>query len=60
MAKALCIIALAISTLLLLVFLLDFIAGIPFGRASLLADVGFLIACGGIGAWSFLSLREQR
>ena len=42
--KVLCIVSLVIAGLLTLVFLLDLILGIPFGRASLVLDILFLIS----------------
>lgn len=41
--KVLCIVALVIAGLLTLVFLLDLILGIPFGRASLVLDILFVL-----------------
>ena len=60
MPKALCIIALSIFALLLIVFLLDIVAGVPFGRASMLTDIGFIICSVGLGTFSFFCLRQQR
>lgn len=41
--KVLCIVSLVIAGLLTLVFLLDLALGIPFGRASIVLDVLFVI-----------------
>ncbi|MDO4587001.1 MAG: hypothetical protein Q4C95_06840 [Planctomycetia bacterium] len=60
MPKALCITSLSISALLFIVFVLDIVAGIPFGKADFLMDLGFIICSGGLGTLSFLSLREQK
>ncbi|MDO5554018.1 MAG: hypothetical protein Q4G68_09660 [Planctomycetia bacterium] len=60
MPKALCIIALSISILLFILFGLDLIAGIPFGKADMKMDLGFLVCSGVLGALSFLSLRQQK
>ena len=60
MPKILCIASLALSCLLLLVFLLDLVAGIPFGKASMIMDLGFVVAAGILAAFSFLTMKEQR
>lgn len=60
MPKALCIIALSISILLLILFGLDLIAGIPFNKADVKMDLGFLACSIGIGVLSFLCLRQQK
>ncbi len=60
MSKALCILSLAITAILLLVFLLDLLAGIPFGRVNTMIDIGFIIACGGLGTLAFFLFRKQK
>ena len=60
MPKVLCIIALAISCLLLLVFLLDLAIGVPFGKASLIMDIGLIASSAIIAFLSFATLKEQR
>lgn len=60
MPKILCIISLALSCLLLLIFLLDLAAGFPFGKASATIDIGFMVAAAILGVFSFLTLKEQR
>jgi uncharacterized membrane protein (DUF4010 family) len=42
MAKILCMVGMAISALIFLVFLIDLAAGFPFSRYSILLDVCFL------------------
>ncbi len=60
MGKVLCIVAMALSALLLLVFLLDLTIGVPFQRAALIMDIIFLIASGTVGTLSFFNLRQIR
>lgn len=60
MPKALCIIALSISILLFILFLLDLVAGVPFGKADLTMDICFILCAGGLGTLSFLCLRQQK
>ena len=60
MSKALCIVSLAIFALLLIVFLLDMVAGIPFGRANMAMDLGFVISCAGLGTLGFFVFRKLK
>ena len=60
MGKVLCIIAMVISTLLLLIFLLDAAAGIPFHRANIVFDIIFIVVAAMIGVLSFFSFRQVR
>ncbi len=60
MSKFLCIASLALSGLLLLVFLLDLSIGIPFNRVSFVMDIGFAVAAAIVATLSFLTLRELR
>lgn len=60
MPKALCIAALVISCFLILVFLMDLAAGVPFGKANLLMDIGFIVSSTILAVYSFLTLRELR
>jgi len=60
MPKILCIASLALSCLLLLVFLLDLAIGVPFGKASMIMDLGFIVATGIVAAFSFLTMKEIR
>ena len=59
MAKALCILGTAISILVLVVFGLDLLTTIPFGRAAMMLDIGFLISAAILGYLSYTTLREQ-
>ena len=59
MAKALCILGLAISSLILIVFGLDLVMNTPFNGVNKMMDLGFVI-CSGILAWlSWSTFREQ-
>jgi hypothetical protein len=59
MPKALCILGLVISVLLFLVFGLDLLTSIPFGRGAMVMDIGFLVAAAIVGYLSFMTMREQ-
>ena len=59
MTKFLCIIGLAISGLLLLFFGLDLATGTPFGGASKMMDIGFVVCSGILGYLSWTTFREQ-
>lgn len=59
MPKALCIVGSIIAVFLALLFGLDLAIRIPFGRNSLLMDVGFLVCSLLLGTISWLTLREQ-
>lgn len=61
MPKILCIISLVISSLLLLIFLLNLIAGIPFGASGdRMMDIGMVIGSGIVGTFSVLTFLEIR
>jgi len=47
-----------IAGLLALVFLLDLILGIPFGRTALVVDIMFLIGCGFVLWQAYDTYRE--
>jgi hypothetical protein len=59
MAKVLCIAGAVIAVLLLLIFGLDLALKIPFKRASILMDIGFLVCAGLLGFISWTTLKEQ-
>ncbi len=59
MAKALCILGLAISALVLIVFGLDLAIGAPFDRVSKLMDLGFVVCSIVLGYLSWSTFREQ-
>lgn len=58
MPKALSILAMAVSVLLLLFFGLDLIIGIPFGGANSTMAIGFIVASAILGYLSWSVLRE--
>ncbi len=58
MPKALSIIGLTISALLLLIFGLDMALGIPFQNASNVMDIGFIICSLILGYLSWSTMRE--
>ena len=61
MPKALCIISLIISALVFLLFLIDLIAGIPFGGVGgLVGHLGMIAGAAIIGTFSVLTFRECR
>ena len=66
MQKGLCYIALTLSAVVFIFFLLDIILGLagmaqtaPFKYANLLTDIVFLVSSATLGALSFFTLREQ-
>jgi hypothetical protein len=67
MPKALCLIGLVTSILVLLLFTLDFVLGMagmassaPFQSAAPMMDVLFIIASGGITYVAWKTFREQK
>jgi hypothetical protein len=65
MPKALCLTGMVIAILLFVLFLVDLVvpfiglAGLaPFGQASLLLDLIFVLCAGGLGYLSWSSFRE--
>lgn len=60
MPKALTIAGMAVAALLLLVFALDAILGIPFGSASLMMNVGFMIAAAILGYASWNAFKDLK
>jgi hypothetical protein len=60
MPKALTIAAMVVAALLFLVFGLDAAVGIPFGKASLLMDLGVVIVSAGLGYLGWATLRELK
>ena len=59
MAKALCIISLIVAIGLLLLFGLDLAIGVPFRKANMPMDVGFVVAAALLAYMSWSSYREQ-
>jgi hypothetical protein len=67
MPKALCLIGLVIASLVFLIFLLDLVLGLaglvnmaPFRYASVLTDIIFMMASGGLAYVAWTTYREQR
>lgn len=58
MAKAMTFGGMAVAGLSLLLFGLDLIIGIPFGRENMLIDIGFVICAGILGYLSWSAFRE--
>jgi hypothetical protein len=59
MPKVLTIIAMVIAGLIFLVFTLDAAIGIPFNKASLVMDIGFIVCAAALGYLSWTTYREQ-
>ncbi len=59
MPKALCILGSVVAALLLLVFGVDLALGFPFGGASRVMDIGFIVCSAILGYLSWMTLREQ-
>lgn len=53
MAKAMSIFGMGVAALMLLAFGLDLIIGQPFGRASSMIDIGFVVASAILGYLAF-------
>ena len=60
MSKALTIAGMVVSGLVALVFAVDLAVGIPFDKASVLMDVGAIVAAALLGYLSWDALREIR
>ena len=61
MPKALCVISLVISALVLLLFLIDLIAKVPFGGAGgLWGHLGMMVGAAIVGTFSVLTYPECR
>jgi len=59
MQKALCMVGMAVAIILVIMFLLDLIAGIPFQKASYLMDILMLVCAAGLGYVSWSTFQEQ-
>ncbi len=59
MAKAFSVFGMVVAIIFLLVFALDLALQMPFGRASWIADVGFILCAIMLGYLSWLTYREQ-
>ena len=60
MAKAFSVFGMVVSIIFLLVFTLDLALGMPFGGASWIADVGFIICAILLGYMSWMTFKEQK
>ena len=60
MSKALCFSGIATAAVLLILFTLDLVFGVPFKKADILMDIIFLISSGGLGFISWLTLRDLK
>lgn len=60
MPKFLCVFGMIVAAVMLLLFALDAAIGVPFGKASMLMDIGFVIVAAILGYLSFTTFREQR
>lgn len=60
MSKALTIVGMVVAGLVGLVFLLDLAVSFPFDRASILMDIGALLAAGLLGYLSWDAMRDVR
>ena len=58
MPKALCYSGMAIAAVTLILFLLDLVARIPFGRENMIMDIVFVVVSGVLAYLSWSSLRE--
>ena len=59
MQKALCMVGMAVAIILVILFLLDMIAGIPFRQASFLMDALMLVCAAGLAYVSWSTFQEQ-
>ena len=60
MPKVLCYSGIATAGMLLILFSLDLVIGVPFKKADTLMDIVFLISSTGLGFVSWLTLRELK
>ncbi|MEW4454037.1 hypothetical protein AB1L30_15295 [Bremerella sp. JC817] len=60
MPKALTIVGMGVAVLLLLIFALDLLAGVPFGGVSWMMDISFIVCAGILGFLAFTTFREQK
>ena len=60
MSKALCFSGIATAAILLMLFTMDLIRGVPFKKADTLMDIVFMVSSGGLGFVSWLTLRELK
>ncbi len=60
MSKALCFSGIATAIILLILFTMDLVLGVPFKKADMLMDIVFLVSSGGLGLVSWLTLRDLK
>jgi|TARA_B100000809_G_scaffold172616_1_gene169894 hypothetical protein len=60
MSKALCFSGIATAIILLILFTMDLVLGVPFKKADILMDIVFLVSSGGLGLVSWLTLRDLK
>ena len=60
MSKALCFSGIATAIMLLILFTMDLVLGVPFKKADILMDIVFLVSSGGLGLVSWLTLRDLK
>jgi hypothetical protein len=60
MEKWLCFGSMGVAGLLVLLFLLDLVAGIPFGQASIMVDIVGLLAAGVVLFLAYDALKDLR
>ena len=60
MSKALTIVGMVVAGLVGLLFLVDLVAGIPFGGANIMMNIGALIGAAILGYLSWDALRDVR
>ncbi len=60
MSKAMTIAGMVVAALLVVMFGVDFFAGIPFGADSKTMNIGAIVAGALLGYTSFLTFREQK
>ncbi|MDZ4819567.1 MAG: hypothetical protein SGJ20_11395 [Planctomycetota bacterium] len=60
MAKAFAIFGMAVAIIFFLVFTMDLATGLPFSKASVVADVGFMVSALALGYISWTTFRELK
>ena len=60
MSKALCYSGIATAVILLILFSLDLVIGVPFKKADTLMDIVFLVSASGLGLVSWLTLKDLK
>ena len=58
MSRALTLLGLVVSVLLMLIFALDFVLGVPFGKANTTMDIGFFVSAAILFYMSLSTFRE--